>query len=470
LGLSRPVGDDRSHNLRENRPKPNPPKRSNSNSDKRESPTDVSPFHVAAASPLKDNASEPFSGCLNPEQAYSAGKTSGSLTYPEIIAAVGRTPVGQTQTGVPTNQSSSDRQTANTTAPPRVKGPSSGERPTPKRMEWSDLTPQQLALRNQMLREGIHPTPEMILKLTGGKIERHPVPSSLDGDFAGFEFVLKSPDGREYTAIEGNLVEIGLGRWKKENPHFLKLWRNKPFSLELNIPSGLLGIAVHGGVHIIARELHDHDEDDLLAWLIAHKYRDSPEPPHRPRYGKKLREKINAAHRIMRSLAYQNQVQTGTQQVPKSRKSMQEKNGGRLRERHGGKFSRTLTEARRLKRYVATARQRMAARGFTFPLAISGVLRNRETGRREYRRIELYKASEWTRREVAWLHRFFKRHIPRSRGAVFAFHNNKLYLDEKDPLLKFMKPVSQVEQRSDSYTEFMTRRHMPELASVGDIQ
>jgi hypothetical protein len=76
---------------------------------------------------------------------------------------------------------------------------------------------------------------------------------------------------------------------------------------------------------------------------------------------------------------------------------------------------------------------------------------------------------EWTRREVAWLHGFFKRHILRSRGAVFAFHNNKLYLDEKDPLLKFMKPVSQVEQRSGSYAEFIRRRQTSQLAS-GDIQ
>jgi hypothetical protein len=131
--------------------------------------------------------------------------------------------------------------------------------------------------------------------------------------------------------------------------------------------------------------------------------------------------------------------------------------------------ARRVIEARWLKRYMATARQRMAARGFTFRLTISGILRNRETGRREYRRIELYKASKWRRQEVARLYFFFKRHIPRSRGAVFAFHNNSLYLDEKDPLVKFAERLSHVGRRSRSYAEFMRTRHMSEVAS-GNIQ
>jgi hypothetical protein len=139
--------------------------------------------------------------------------------------------------------------------------------------------------------------------------------------------------------------------------------------------------------------------------------------------------------------------------------------------------ARRVIEARSLKRYMATARQRMAARGFTFPLTHWGIVRNPKTGRREYRRIEIYKRSEWTRREVVPLLYYFKRHLLPSRGAVFASHNNKLYLDEKDPLVKFMKPVSQVfakpvsqvEQPLGSYAEWRRTHYTPELAS-GDIQ
>jgi hypothetical protein len=82
-----------------------------------------------------------------------------------------------------------------------------------------------------------------------------------------------------------------------------------------------------------------------------------------------------------------------------------------------------------------------------------GIFRNPETGRREYRRTEVYKAFKWTRQEVARLYFFFKKQVSRSRGAVFAFHNDRLYLDEKDPLLKFTEPLD-----LGSYSAWRLRR------------
>jgi hypothetical protein len=418
---------------------------------------------------------------------------------------------------------------------------SSGERPTPKRIEWSDLTQDQRALLVDFEKNGIHLTPEQVLKIASGAIEYHRPPRSFNEEFIGIHVGLEKPDGTIFKAIEARAVQAGFARKHEANPDFASIWQKKDtrkdadssMSASVNLRKGYISLAAHGGNHYIKVDLASYDEESWLGALIGAYYARRGGLPKRMKFTRKIRERAAAMYELL-ATAKANQAQTGTQWGPSEnrgfhkisvRKTMQEKNEGRPRERYARKFSRTLiekcgrklivtvknrdgnvrksvsynydddrlwawcededeterarrvVEARSLKRYMAKARQRMAARGFTHRIAFCGIYRNPETGRREYRRTEVYKAFKWTRQEVAFLYYFFKKHVSRSRGAVFAFHNDKLYVDEKDPLAKFGKPVSQVErrvgaaleQRSGSYAEFVRRRHMLELAS-GDIQ
>jgi hypothetical protein len=70
-------------------------------------------------------------------------------------------------------------------------------------------------------------------------------------------------------------------------------------------------------------------------------------------------------------------------------------------------------------------------RGFKHSLICGGILRNRVTGEREYRRYQVFKADKWTRREVGRMYTFFKRNVPVERIGFYVLHNGNLYMPEE---------------------------------------
>ena len=98
-----------------------------------------------------------------------------------------------------------------------------------------------------------------------------------------------------------------------------------------------------------------------------------------------------------------------------------------------------LLKSRKMKLHVRKIKDRIRKRGFTHQMSLYGIWVDPTTGERGYRRYEIFKAGKWTRDEVAFLHDFFKTHIPKSPAGVFVFHNGSLLVDEKDELTKFDK-------------------------------
>lgn len=97
-----------------------------------------------------------------------------------------------------------------------------------------------------------------------------------------------------------------------------------------------------------------------------------------------------------------------------------------------GKRLEQLLAVRRLKDHVRRIKASVRKRGFTKQLSIYGITKNVETGKRVYRRYEIFKAYPYTQYEVAALHRLFRGNPPRSQAGVFIYHNDKLYVVESD--------------------------------------
>lgn len=66
-------------------------------------------------------------------------------------------------------------------------------------------------------------------------------------------------------------------------------------------------------------------------------------------------------------------------------------------------------------------------RGFTYSYIRHGTTRNKKTGRTQYKRIEIFKATPWTYPEKTYIRNYFRFHIPVSNLTVFVYHNHKLY-------------------------------------------
>jgi hypothetical protein len=71
--------------------------------------------------------------------------------------------------------------------------------------------------------------------------------------------------------------------------------------------------------------------------------------------------------------------------------------------------------------------QSIMRRGFKHSIISGGILRNRVTGEREYRRYQIFKAERWTRLEAGRMHTLFKRHVPKERIGFYILHNGNLY-------------------------------------------
>jgi hypothetical protein len=99
----------------------------------------------------------------------------------------------------------------------------------------------------------------------------------------------------------------------------------------------------------------------------------------------------------------------------------------------------TLLDNKKLKQHVKRVKRRIRRKGFTHQISLYGNHVNPRTGRKTYRRYEIFHDDKWTQDEVAFIHQWFKTHVPKSRAGVFVFYQNKLYVDEKDELSKLAK-------------------------------
>jgi hypothetical protein len=93
-----------------------------------------------------------------------------------------------------------------------------------------------------------------------------------------------------------------------------------------------------------------------------------------------------------------------------------------------------LLAVRRLKDHVRRIKAGVRKRGFIKQLSIYGITKNKETGKRVYRRYEIFKAVQWTQQEVAAIHDFFKKSPPLSHAGIFIYHNDKLLIVEGDKI------------------------------------
>jgi hypothetical protein len=195
------------------------------------------------------------------------------------------------------------------------------------------------------LKEGIHLTPEQVLKIASGEIEYHRPPRSLDEEFAAIEVKLVRPDGSEFTALEGRALQIGLGKKTKANPDFVTFWKNGKMSAALNLRKGFIRFAYHGGSHYIKQELRFHDIVSLLKGFIAvyyskprsaHKYHQAGLPSEMC-FTREIREGAAAILRLLAlagvdrlAIAYQNQVQVvGSEPTKPDQKPMRRRKGGK---------------------------------------------------------------------------------------------------------------------------------------------
>jgi hypothetical protein len=77
---------------------------------------------------------------------------------------------------------------------------------------------------------------------------------------------------------------------------------------------------------------------------------------------------------------------------------------------------------------LALAKRKLMKQGFIYREICFGTTINRKTGKQEYKRAEVFKATRWTRRERQSIWYFFKVHMPKQNLGIFVIHRNKLYM------------------------------------------
>lgn len=101
-----------------------------------------------------------------------------------------------------------------------------------------------------------------------------------------------------------------------------------------------------------------------------------------------------------------------------------------------GKRLEQLLAVRRLKDHVRRIKASVRKRGFIKQLSIYGISKNLDSGKRVYRRYEIFKATSYTQAEVKALHNvfnnMFRGNPVKSQAGVFIYHNDKLYVVESD--------------------------------------
>jgi len=86
-----------------------------------------------------------------------------------------------------------------------------------------------------------------------------------------------------------------------------------------------------------------------------------------------------------------------------------------------------LPVSKRLREKLALVKRKLREQGFIYRELCFGTTRNRKTGKWDYKRVEVFKASPWTRRERQRIWYFFKVHIPKENLGIYVIRQNKLY-------------------------------------------
>jgi hypothetical protein len=102
---------------------------------------------------------------------------------------------------------------------------------------------------------------------------------------------------------------------------------------------------------------------------------------------------------------------------------------------HSSKTLEKAVKGAELKERVRKLKERVRRQGFRFQMSIWGTARNKETGRKYYRRYEVFKADQWTPFEFGRIHKILNEHHLKSNAGVLVLHNNKLYTVKGDGLI-----------------------------------
>lgn len=98
--------------------------------------------------------------------------------------------------------------------------------------------------------------------------------------------------------------------------------------------------------------------------------------------------------------------------------------------RNYNKTTRTedLPASKTLRRKLGLIIGKLKKRGFIYRELCYGTTWNKKTGKREYKRMEVFKATPWTQRERGRIWYFFKAHMPKSNLGIYVIQQNKLYM------------------------------------------
>jgi hypothetical protein len=172
------------------------------------------------------------------------------------------------------------------------------------------LTSDELTRLQQLAKEGIHLTPEMVQNITT-EISWHPIADLLEHNWSTLNLILTDSAGRLFPFFRVDNPMFGNVGMKEENPDFLKVWEQQRMKLSLNLKHGFLALATHGPYQYVKQELKDYDVEDLFCILAAkiikerEKYRTSGRPwkkgrlPKVMRFTKKMRKRIQKHYKLL---------------------------------------------------------------------------------------------------------------------------------------------------------------------------
>jgi ribosomal protein L18E len=87
-----------------------------------------------------------------------------------------------------------------------------------------------------------------------------------------------------------------------------------------------------------------------------------------------------------------------------------------------------LPISKKVRREITAIKRNLKKRGFIHSITSYGTARNKKTGKWEYKRMEIFKATPWTTEDRRNIRNFFKTRTPKSNLAIFVLHQNKLYM------------------------------------------
>jgi hypothetical protein len=85
-----------------------------------------------------------------------------------------------------------------------------------------------------------------------------------------------------------------------------------------------------------------------------------------------------------------------------------------------------LPVSKKLRENLASAKKRLGEQGFTYKELCYGIFKDPKTRKREYKPMEVFEATPWTRLERRRILHFFKEYTPKQNLAIYVIHRNKL--------------------------------------------